>query len=159
MGDIQIIKLLKDLPLVLSLLIIAFFLIRELLKYLKSHDIIMGKTSVAKIEYDKEVEITQRRTQDELFSLFKQMTNFNREKNEHDSEYHASALRAQYEMIDAVKETKQSINDLANKITLPEEHIIESILAKLQEIQVEFVKYHNKNKEEILAEIAKINKI
>lgn len=156
--DIALLKIISDLPLVLSLMVIGFFLIRELLRYLKNRDVISGKTNTAKIEYDKEVEITQRRTTDELFSLFKQMMKFNQEKNEHDAQYHKDSLKAQYDMVEAVKDTKQSIAELGDKILLPEQHIIETILAKLQEIQIEFVKYHQKNKEEILAEIAKINK-
>lgn len=157
--DIALVKIISDLPLILSLMVIAFFLVREILRYQKSKDTINGKTSTARIEFDREVETTQRSTQKELFALFTQMMTFNRDKNESDNEYHRDSLKAQYAMIAAVEETKDSIAELGNKIILPEEHIIQSILGKLQEIQIEFVKYHEKNKQEILDQIAKINKI
>src|SRR5436190_13504192 len=144
MGDIQVIKsILKDLPNFGAFCLLLYILFRDGLKYLKNRDTITGKTDVAKIELEKENEITSRTAQNELFTLFREQHKFNLKKGDNDEEYHKNALDAQYQMIGAVKE-------LSDKIMLPEEHIIQAILLKLHEMQIDFFRYHDIQQKELV---------
>lgn len=146
LGDI-----LKELPPVIGWALLAFLGIKEALKYFRSRDTIKGKTDIAKLQYETEVETTQRRTQDELFSLFRQMHQFDKERDEKDRLYQKENLEAQHKMIEA-------FNSLSEKMMLPEERIIQSILIKLTEIQVELVKYHDAKHRELSELIKSIKK-
>lgn len=154
--DVAVLKLLADLPLVLSLMVIAFFLSRELLRYLKNRDIINGKIDEARIAFEKETEVTQGRTNNELFALFREINKFNLDNFIRDEEYRKSALKAQYDTTDAIKDTKHSIDTLIENMTLPETRIVEAINIRLEAIKNGFLAYHDQNKEEILEAIKKM---
>lgn len=157
--EIAFAKVLSELPLTIAIALIILFLTRELLRYLKSRDTINGKTHVAKIELDTEVEITQRGTTNELFALFREQSKFNTEAAQRDEEYRKSSLKAQYDTIAAIRSTERSIEILMDNVMLPEKRIIEAFNTRIENMKNSFLAYHDENKEEILNEIRKITKV
>lgn len=148
--ELQLLKILNELPTIVALLGVSLLSLREIAKYMKSRDSITGAVEQAEIALEKETEITHRGTTKELFALFREINKLNAENAKNDVEYRKNALNSQYEIVQAIRNSEHTMEKFMDAVSLPEKRIIEAIESKLEAMKNGFLAYHDQNKQEIL---------